>query len=122
MIYKIIFEERTIFNDEYEELDNCEIIGFLDLHIDEDGYTELSEELSDLVPNSLVIQSSADEAGYTLITNVPENFIESSEPNGNFNAVDEYSEDDYDKAISFIKNLKKIPFDEIELWDDNEQS
>ena len=57
-----------------------------------------------------------------MITNVPENFIESSEPNGNFNAVDEYSEDDYDKAISFIKNLKKIPFDEIELWDDNEQS
>ena len=46
MVYKIIFEERTIFDDEFEELDNYEVIGFLDIHIDEDGHTELSEELN----------------------------------------------------------------------------
>ena len=119
MVYKIIFEERTIFDDEFEKLDNYEVIGFLDIHIDEDGHTELSEELNEIVPNSLVITSS-DEAGYALVTDVPKKFIDNSEANGNFDEVDEYSEDDYDKAINFIKNLKKIPFNEIELWFEDE--
>ena len=117
MAYKLIFQERTIFDDEYEELDNFEIIGFLDLHIGEAGDIELFKELDEIVPNSLVITSS-DEAVYTLITDVPKKFINNSEPNGNFDEVDEYI--DYDKAIDFIKNLKRVPFNEIELWFEDE--
>jgi len=41
---------------------------------------------------------------YILVTDVPENYIENSTPNGNFDEVDEYSEADYNKAIrSFFK-------------------
>ena len=116
--YKIIFEERTIYNDEYEELNNYEVIGFLDLHEEEeeDGFTQLSKELSDIVPNSLVVQTSSNDEGYMLVTNVPEHYIDNSTPNGNFDEVDEYSE--AEQAISFIRNLKKVPFGEIELWED----
>ena len=111
--YKIIFEERTI----YEELYNYEVIGFLDLHEEEeDGFTQLSKELSDIVPNSLVVQTSSNDEGYMLVTNVPEHYIDNSTPNGNFDEVDEYSE--AEQAISFIRNLKKVPFGEIELWED----
>ena len=116
--YKLIFEERTIYNNEYEELFNYEVIGFLDLHIEEDGFTQLSEELSDIVPNSLVIQSSSSQEGYALVTNVPEHYIDNSSANGNFDLVDEYDEADYEEAIKYIRNLKKIPFGEIELWEE----
>ena len=79
--YKIIFEERTIYNDEYEELDNYEVIGFLDLHVEgEDGFTQLIKELSDIVPNSLVVQTSSNDEGYMLVTNVPEHYLDKSTP------------------------------------------
>ena len=115
--YKIIFEERTIYNDEYEELYNYEVIGFLDLHVEgEDGFTQLIKELSDIVPNSLVVQTSSNDEGYMLVTNVPEHYIDNSTANGNFDEVNEYSE--AEQAISFIRNLKKVAFGEIELWED----
>jgi len=115
-IYKLIFEERTIYNSEHEELDNCEVIGFLDLHVEEDGFTQLCKELSDIVPNSLVVQTSSNDEGYMLVTNVPEHYIDNSTANGNFEEVNEYSE--AEQAISFIRNLKKVAFGEIELWED----
>ena len=118
MVYKIIFEERKIFNDDYDELDLAEVVGFLDIHSDEDGDTELNIELNEIISNAFVVDKFAE--GYVLVTDVPKHFIDNSEPNGNFNEVEEFNEEDYDKAIDFIKNLKKITFEEIELWYENE--
>jgi hypothetical protein len=51
-----------------------------------------------------------------LVTNVPEHYIDNSTANANFDEVDEYSE--AEQAINFIRNLKKVAFGEIELWED----
>ena len=116
MVYRIIFEEREITLDQNSEESCLQCFGFLDIHSVDDyeigdimeGQVMLHTELNDIIPKSLAYYSRED---YVLATDIPDHLIKNSEAIGNFDIVEEYEK--YEEAVNFIKNLTKIPFNEI---------
>ena len=116
MVYRIIFEEREITLDQNSEESCLQCFGFLDIHSVDDyeigdtmeGQVMLHTELNDIIPKSLAYYSRED---YVLATDIPNHLIKNSEAIGNFDIVEEYEK--YEEAVNFIKNLTKIPFNEI---------
>ena len=109
--YRVIYEERKIMNEEGDEVMNFEVVGFLDVH----NENEMIIELGEIYPGTFVLDGRD---GYKLITDVPQHFIYYSEPMGNFDIVETFQ--DYDKAVEYIKNLEKVPFEKGKFWDDGE--
>ena len=124
--YNIIFEERSIFDEEHNELDLPYSAGFLDIHYyeyddDEESvyHNEIVKGFDDIFENALVLLTSK---RYVIVTGVPEVFVDHSEAL-DFDEIRSFEEKDYDKALDFIKSLNKISFSEAKeqgLWADDE--
>jgi len=127
--YEIIFEERTIFDENYDELWLPNSVGFLDIHhyeYDDDESSvydnHMHKGFDEIFPDSLVIYLGY-EKGYKIITEVPTEFMESAEPS-DFDQIESFEEKDYDKALNYIKNLEKISFSEAKnqgLWAEDDE-
>lgn len=148
--YEIIFEMRSIFDEEHNELDLPYEAGFLDIHYyeydddEESVYDQYIEKgFDNIFENALVLSlgnkylTEAEQKlyyqspepdlkilgkKYVIVTGLPEVFVDHSETL-DFDEIRSFEEKDYDKALDFIKSLNKISFSEAKeqgLWADDE--
>ena len=148
--YEIIFEERSVFDEEHNELYLPYSAGFLDIHYyeydddEESVYDQYIEKgFDNIFENALVLSlgnkylTEAEQKlyyqspepdlkilgkRYVIVTGVPEVFVDHSETL-DFDEIRSFEEKDYDKALDFIKSLNTISFLEAKeqgLWADDE--